>query len=222
MNEKSSQAFCSPKILIALLIFSTCFFSSTTYIFNFITNGYQYTNIFDNVSMSYNLRSNFLLKFDLLNTKFNHRFISNQASFCRDYEPGFNQIISQSQANKFFKLRNTKQFDIRIDKSVKSEQITCLKVKLVSTLSQEIEACVNLNGFSWFGGHESLNEPYWPINNQTFNYVPYVTGMTDIWGAVVERYWLSSAGLAIFFDDNVPLFVKHLGNTICFKSSRFV
>lgn len=44
----------------------------------------------------------------------------------------------------------------------------------------------------------------------------------DAWGALYERYWLSSSGLALFFDDDIPLFVNHLDSTrICFKSDRF-
>ena len=63
------------------------------------------------------------------------------------------------------------------------------------------------------------DQPYWPINNQSFNYVPYVTGYEDAWGALYERYWLSSAGVSLFFDDDIPLFVQHLDSKkICFKA----
>ncbi len=222
-STKSSHYRCYTKPLIALLIFTTCFLTSTTYLYTFITNGYQYTNVFDDISMSYNFRPTFELKFDQLNLTLSHRFLPNQVGSNSFEWPGFKQIMCNSQKNIFFHLRNTKQFDIQINKTkLNDDQITCLKVSVVSSASEDIEACVDLNGFAWFGGHESLNEPYWPINNQTFDYVPYVTGMTDIWGAVTERYWLSSAGLAIFFDDNVPLFVRHSGRTLCFKSSRLV
>ena len=43
----------------------------------------------------------------------------------------------------------------------------------------------------------------------------------DDWGAVFERYWLSSSGIALFIDDNIPLFVKHAEpGKICFKTSN--
>jgi alpha-glucosidase (family GH31 glycosyl hydrolase) len=66
-----------------------------------------------------------------------------------------------------------------------------------------------------------LNQPFWPINNQSFDYVPYVTGFADEWGAVLERYWLSSNGLALLVEDDVALFVNHNNPTrICLKASN--
>ena len=45
-------------------------------------------------------------------------------------------------------------------------------------------------------------------------------GFPDDWGAVVERYWLSSKGVAIFIEDDIPLFVNHQDSSkICLKSS---
>ena len=49
----------------------------------------------------------------------------------------------------------------------------------------------------------------------------YEPGFPDIWGAVLERYWLSSNGVAIFVDDDVPLWVKKSAdNKLCLKASN--
>ena len=81
--------------------------------------------------------------------------------------------------------------------------------------------CFDLGNNSWYGGHESYGEPFWPINNQTFDYKAYITGYPDIWGALLERYWLSSSGLAIFIDESIPLFVKNVNHKqICLMSDR--
>ena len=62
----------------------------------------------------------------------------------------------------------------------------------------------------WFGG--SLNqEQTWPITWK-HKLAPFVTWDTRYdpaggYGSVVERYWLSSPGVAIYADSDVPLFV---------------
>jgi myogenesis-regulating glycosidase len=101
--------------------------------------------------------------------------------------------------------------------------VNCLNI---TSTGKDQEVCFDLSDASWFGGHESQQQPYWPINSQIFSYIPYATGFADSWGAVLERYWLSSKGIAIFVDEDVPLMVQHLNlfdkNTICFKSSVLV
>ena len=85
----------------------------------------------------------------------------------------------------------------------------------------ESEACFDLGELAWFGGHESYDQPYWPINDQRFDYVAYITGFADSWGAVLERYWISSNAIAIHVADDIPLFVRHSDPTkICLKASR--
>ena len=69
-------------------------------------------------------------------------------------------------------------------------------------------------------GHESHDQPYWPINPQVFDYVAYETGFADQWGAVLERYWISSNGVAVFIGQEVPLLVSKTQNRICLRSSN--
>lgn len=97
-------------------------------------------------------------------------------------------------------------------------QVTATSLRKYRTADQPI-ACFNLSPYYWYGGHESYDEPYWPINNQTFDYKPYVTGYPDGWAAVVERYWLSTAGIALYVSQDVALHVQHVNqndqNQIC-------
>ena len=133
--------------------------------------------------------------------------------------------VPQSPSNHKPEQEKIKKDD---DHKHKDDEISCynISVKLENDRQRrkqndEIEVCYNLGGNSWFGGHESLNQPYWPLNNQSFDYVPYVTGFSDDWSGVVEAYWLSSNGVAIFVDDDMPLFVKHTDpNQICLKSAK--
>ena len=85
---------------------------------------------------------------------------------------------------------------------------------------QSLEDCFNFNSSFWFGGSESGSQQYWPINNQSYDsYRPYLTGFFDGNSAIMERYWLSSSGVAIAVDQAVPLFVKITDNSICFLAS---
>lgn len=49
---------------------------------------------------------------------------------------------------------------------------------------------------------------------------PYLSGLVDEWGSVLERYWLSSKGVAIVVDRAVPLFVLKNETSLCFLASR--
>jgi alpha-glucosidase (family GH31 glycosyl hydrolase) len=112
---------------------------------------------------------------------------------------------------------------------IRDHEAQCYNVNVTNRLSRkrrttgETETCIDLANNYWYGGHESYDQPFWPINNQTFDYVPYVTGFPDGWAGVVERYWISSNGVAIFFDENVPLYVNHSDpGRLCFKAANML
>lgn len=80
----------------------------------------------------------------------------------------FKIIQNNSEQDFIFYLRNIKTFN---------DDINCYNVTVDYKKKSKInsETCFDLDGY-WFGGHESYGQPYWPINSQVFDYVPYVTG----------------------------------------------
>nr|XP_039260174.1 myogenesis-regulating glycosidase-like [Styela clava] len=73
----------------------------------------------------------------------------------------------------------------------------------------------------WYGGSE-LYLQRWPINevNKRAFEVYLSTDLPWRHGNVLERYWLSSNGAAIFVYSNVPLSVSQTANeTICFRAA---
>lgn len=242
-TRKQATLVCN-LLMLAIIIVSVLFYSGMFYN---LYSEYDYDPVFDKVSLASKYDDNYLpmvkIKFNDKDIVFKHNLIpysSNKTevkslSFydkINNFVNGFNTILCilldyNYKTNDFFQLYHEDKFNFQI-KSRKSDDnhITCLDVQVKNDLKYfsggDIEACVDLKDYAWFGGHEAAWEPYWPINNQSFNYVPYVTGFPDQYGAVMERYWLSSAGMAIFFGDEVPLMVKHKNNTICFKSARYL
>ena len=67
--------------------------------------------------------------------------------------------------------------------------------------------CYHLSGGNWYGGGLRKNHK-WPIEKMAFEKVPLLPGNLhneDTFGPVVERYWLSSLGVAFFVEDDSPL-----------------
>ncbi|XP_031763119.2 myogenesis-regulating glycosidase-like [Galleria mellonella] len=92
-----------------------------------------------------------------------------------------------------------------------------IKVKWVAPTHLRLEDCFNFGKNHWYGGPMQLNQLY-PIEKAQQIYSPYVSKSSDN-AAIVERYWLNSAGQYIYVHPQVPLFVDYsniLGNHICF------
>jgi hypothetical protein len=85
--------------------------------------------------------------------------------------------------------------------------------------------CFNLGRFYWYGGGQ-LNVPSWPLNKADLQMSPfYAKVYKDIdnqhFTSVIEPYWLSSSGVAIYVDEIVPLHVSinEKGNgKLCLKA----
>jgi hypothetical protein len=133
--------------------------------------------------------------------------------------------FSWESKNKEFLVQKENDISLKIIKinEKNDDSVECHQVFIESLYSslEESVACFNLNPNYWFGGHESYSQPFWPINNQSFDYQPYITGWPDGWAGILERYWLSSNGTAIFLNEDVPLLVKHLNpDQICLMSNK--
>ncbi|KAF2905133.1 hypothetical protein ILUMI_01041 [Ignelater luminosus] len=87
--------------------------------------------------------------------------------------------------------------------------------------SKVLEDCFELSSFDWYGGPERLRQA-WPIQKLRLANFANVL-QQDQSGAIVEPYWLNSAGGYIFVNDKVPLFINQnrlLGsiNKVCFSA----
>ena len=70
--------------------------------------------------------------------------------------------------------------------------------------------CYDLKGAHWYGGFLQHTQKF-PLEQMHERSLPFVTGSihgNQTYGPVVERYWLSSKGAAIFVDYDSPLMVS--------------
>jgi hypothetical protein len=115
-------------------------------------------------------------------------------------------------------------FEITINSKQNTEfQCNSYEWKIASntrTLNPDFEDCFQLTDAAWYGGAESYTQQFWPINNQTYHYKPYLSGLFGTSSAVLERYWLSSNGVAIIVNQSVPLFVNMNKTSICFLAAN--
>ena len=86
------------------------------------------------------------------------------------------------ESKRSLKVKQGGEFEFGIKKlNTRESDVECFGVGVLNRLGKsrstgETEVCFELGNSSWFGGHESLYQPYWPINTQQFEYVAYVTG----------------------------------------------
>lgn len=105
----------------------------------------------------------------------------------------------------------------------------CYRIKWTPLNSNFIpEDCMDISKSYWYGG-ASVYEQHWPINKQKHKMTAYVSGdilAPDVeryeYGAVLERYWISSSGVGIYVQPDTPLHVSFNDNSnglLCLRSS---
>lgn len=92
-------------------------------------------------------------------------------------------------------------------------------VKIVWDANEQtrLEDCFDFATKHWYGGPMQLTQTY-PIEKSIQVYAPYYTKERDN-GAIMERYWLNSAGEYIYVHPQVPLFIDYnniTSNHMCF------
>ncbi|XP_072167137.1 myogenesis-regulating glycosidase-like [Diadema setosum] len=119
---------------------------------------------------------------------------------------------------------------VQIDLKPKREEdrLQCITVNWTSHLLDfEPMDCIALKHAHWYGG-ASVYRQHWPMDDMSIRMQPYVSrdilikkDRRDVWGSVLENYWLSSMGVAIHVDDDVPLHVgfnEDGSEKLCLKS----
>uniref|UniRef100_H2YWD7 Glycoside hydrolase family 31 N-terminal domain-containing protein n=1 Tax=Ciona savignyi TaxID=51511 RepID=H2YWD7_CIOSA len=96
-----------------------------------------------------------------------------------------------------------------------------------SWLSENVDLtmtdCFPFSGLAdWFGGAEMYYQD-WPINDWSKQMSFFLSGdmFSDPqqYGSVLERYWISSQGVALYVQPNIPLHVSTEKQHICFKGA---
>ena len=116
---------------------------------------------------------------------------------------------------------------LKITVNPKEENLQCIEVDWVSLLLDFAPVdCISTLGAHWYGG-ASMYQQFWPVNDMSIPMQPYVmrdilsSKGHDVWGSVLENYWLTSKGVSIHVDEGVPLHVgfnEDSSQELCFKS----
>lgn len=104
-----------------------------------------------------------------------------------------------------------------------TEVMSCYQVhwESLSTITS-LKDCISLKGAHWYGMGEVTNIS-WPLSGMSERSQPFVTGDLDRddYGAILERYWLSSEGVAVMVSPDTPLYVSlnsSRNDNLCFES----
>ena len=230
-SKKRKNLFC---YFILLIFFAVSVLLSIEFIYRaFFSSNTEYFKPFQNLSVKVNfssIRPTISIKLESKEFKIHHYFGNETDRYLENNQvlsKVFNQYsYSSENIDNIFSLVKQNDLLLQIKKtSSEDSTVQCFEVDIRSIgryyAADESVACFKLSPNYWFGGHESYDQPFWPINNQSFDYKPYITGYPDGWAGVLERYWLASNGIAIFLNEDIPLHVRHLDpDEICLMSDK--
>lgn len=127
--------------------------------------------------------------------------------------------------NDVWTVRSASGDEISFTIEVDSANFQSVYVKRKFNRTRSIVDCVDLktsDKVNWYGGPEQMDQRY-PIQKFEFNDYAYITKELES-AAIMERYWLSSAGFFILIDYQAPLFIDQNGNNskgqICFSGRK--
>ncbi len=108
--------------------------------------------------------------------------------------------------------RDKAKLTISVSNSMSNEEPVCHTIEWMS-LSNDFTPmdCISTAHAHWYGG-AALLRLRWPVQQGTVKMQPFVSNAVNKvkggYGAVLDRYWVSSAGVGIFVDESVPLHVS--------------
>ncbi|XP_058824106.1 myogenesis-regulating glycosidase-like [Topomyia yanbarensis] len=94
---------------------------------------------------------------------------------------------------------------------------TLRKGQIISDVIQTNQV-VREREVQWYGGPEQ-KEQYYPVQRLRFEDYAYVPKELDS-AAIVERYWLNSAGVFFYVEKEVPLFIDQDESTLRFTAKK--
>ncbi|XP_045163189.2 myogenesis-regulating glycosidase-like [Mercenaria mercenaria] len=102
--------------------------------------------------------------------------------------------------------------------------LECYNVEWVSQRdsSQILTDCFNVATAHWYGGYEDYHQ-YWPFDKNIMPLSPYVSNdaFKEGIGNVLERYFISSRGIGILLDNDIPLYFSlnnPVNGSMCFTA----
>ncbi|KAK6176284.1 hypothetical protein SNE40_014595 [Patella caerulea] len=94
--------------------------------------------------------------------------------------------------------------------TLQEDGISCYNViwTALSSVSQELKDCFNMDGH-WYGGFQDFNQN-WPMNAIQQKMDAYVAqdSYAKMYGGVLERYFVTSLGVGLYIDPEVPLYLS--------------
>lgn len=125
-------------------------------------------------------------------------------------------------------LKSADDNELLAEMVVTSEEEGTLVTIEIRWKSQKLDAplqdCIFMDESHWYGGSSS-SSLLWPLDKMEIEMQPYVSRengeSTGSFGGILERYWLSSAGLSLVVQDDVPLHVSSNENNsqkLCLRS----
>ena len=89
------------------------------------------------------------------------------------------------------------------------QDVQCYNInwQAIDSQDQVLTDCFDIGSSHWYGGYQDTNQ-YWPFERNSLNQSDYLShdGFYPGIGNVLERYFVSSTGIGIFVDNDVPLY----------------
>lgn len=104
---------------------------------------------------------------------------------------------------------NDRRLTVTVEPSSPDDGVQCYVIKweALRDVGQQLQDCFDVSSSHWFGGYEDTYQ-FWPFERNSLNLSDYLShdGFYPGIGNVVERYFVSSTGAGMFFENNVPLY----------------
>lgn len=100
---------------------------------------------------------------------------------------------------------------LEIKNSKKQDHVECYKIRWTATecVTQIHKDCYELGNAHWYGGYQDLLQ-HWPLEGTTRNISAFITNDSYVnqIGGVQERYFISTNGIGIYVDPEIPLYIS--------------